>query len=291
MKKTVITALPYFADKAEEIAKATGGVFIPYHDQVFAEAFRQADRIIAVMAVGIVFRKIALLLTDKWQDPPVVVVSPDLRYAIPVAGGHHGGNDLAYELQGKLGLTPVITTATESLGRESAETIARDQGLRIVNTGSTRISNAAMLTGTAGIYTIENPGLVIAKKGVSFLVSDAMYTMGIGCRKGTTAAEIVDAIQKVLSTEGLRRDEIGIYATSTLKLHEPGLMEAIRIMDGNLIYLDHHTLCREEPVSGSAAERFGIPGVAEPAALAVSYRKELIMEKKVHGNVTIAIAR
>jgi cobalt-precorrin 5A hydrolase len=291
MTRTVVIALPYSADQARIIATAAGGSFVPYHDEAFAEAFTDSDRIIAVMAVGIVVRKIAPLLEDKWKDPAVVVVSPDLKYAIPVSGGHHGANDLAYELEKDLGLTAVITTATEAAGMDSAEKIATGMQMRIVNTGSTRLSNAAVLTGTAGVFTVEGPGMVIAKKGVSFLVSDAPYAAGIGCRKGTSAEEIITTIDMALESAGLNRSEISIYATTTLKLHEEGLARAVREVGGNLIYLDQETLCMQQPVSGSAAERFGIPGVAEPAALAVSYRKELIMEKIVNGNVTIAFAR
>lgn len=292
MTTTVVIALPYFADKAKQIAAAVGGSFSAYHEDIFSDAFQRADRIIAVMATGIVVRKIAPLLKDKWQDPAVVVVSPDMRFAIPVSGGHHGANDLALELERVLGgMTAVITTATESTGRDSAEKIAAEKKLRIVNTASTRHSNAAVLSGTAGIYTVKGPGMVIAGKGVSFLVSDAPYTAGIGCRKGTPAEEIISAIESALESAGITRTDISIYATTTLKLHESGLADAVREVGGNLIFLDQETLCREQPVSGSAAERFGLPGVAEPAALAVSYQKELVMEKKVYGNVTIAFAR
>jgi cobalt-precorrin 5A hydrolase len=291
MNSTIVIALPHFAREAEKIAIVTGGTFLPYQDTVFSEAFATADRIIALMAVGIVVRKISPLLRDKWQDPAIVVVSPDLRYAIPISGGHHGANDLAYELGESLGLIPVITTATESTGRDSVEKIALMNNMRIVNTDSTRILNTAVLTGRAGIFTINEPGMVIAGKGVSFLVSNAPYTAGIGCRKGTTTEEIISAIQEALRSQELTQRDISIYATSTLKLHEEGLIEAIRAIGGNLMYLDHTDLCREVPASESAAGRFGLPGVAEPAALAVSYRKELIMEKRVYGNVTIAIAR
>ncbi len=291
MTGTIVTALPYFSESAERIASALGGSFVAYHESVFADAMGTTDRIVALMATGIVVRKIAPLLIDKWRDPAIVVVSPDMKYAIPVSGGHHGANDLAYELEKKLGLIPVITTATEATGRASAEGIAEEKGLRVVNPGSTRRSNAAVLTGTAGIYSVQGPGMVIAGGGVSFLVSDAPYTAGIGCRKGTTSREIVEAIDQALMSATLTRSDISIYATTTLKLHEQGLTDGIREIGGNLIYLDQETLCRESVPSESAAQRFGLPGVAEPAALAVSYKKELIMEKKVYGNVTLAFAR
>ncbi len=291
MSKTIVTALPYFVEQGEQIARLIEGTFVPYHETVFEESFASTDQIVAIMAIGIVIRKITPLLKDKWADPAIVVVSPDMKYAIPISGGHHGANDLADKLAQVSGLIPVITTATESTGRPSAEKIAHEQNLRIVNTESTKISNAAVLKGTAGIYTVEGPGMVIAKKGVTFLVSTAPYVVGIGCRKGTEVAEITKAIYDALEGCNLKYSDISIYATSTLKLHEPGLTQAIQKVEGNLIFLDHETLCHETPSSSSAAERFGIPGVAEPAALAVSYKKELVMEKKVYGNVTIAIAR
>ena len=110
MSGTVVIALPYFAREAERIAETIGGEFRPYHEDVFTDAFATADRIIALMAVGIVVRKIGPLLADKWRDPAVVVISPDLTFAIPITGGHHGANDLAGELRDRLGLIPVITT-------------------------------------------------------------------------------------------------------------------------------------------------------------------------------------
>ena len=103
------------------------------------------------MAVGMVNRNIAPLIQDKWSVPAVVVISPDMQYAIPVLGGHHGANDLVYLLQERCGLTPVITTATEATGREAVEVLANREHLRIVNTRSTRQANASVLTASAKV--------------------------------------------------------------------------------------------------------------------------------------------
>lgn len=291
MSNTTVIALPYFRKQGEEIAEKTDGEFCEYSETVFEDTFKAGRRIIALMSTGIVIRKIAPLLRDKWSDPPVVVVSPDMKYAIPLSGGHHGANDLAYELEGKMGITPVITTATEALGKESVEVFAGRHSLTIVNKDSTRLSNAAILTKTAGIWSVEGPGMLIAGKGVSILVADGTYACGIGCRRDITPDEVISSIQKACTECKINPDDIFIYATSTLKSHEPGLIEAIQNIRGNLVYLDHDELSAQVVAGESAAVRFGIPGVAEPAALAVSRRKELVMEKKVYGNVTIAIAR
>jgi cobalt-precorrin 5A hydrolase len=86
-------------------------------------------------------------------------------------------------------------------------------------------------------------------------------------------------------------DEVMIYATTEKKIGETGLMQAVEALGGCLIFLDDETIKAQVPESPSAAGRIGLPGVAEPAALAVSRKRELVMKKRVSGRVTIAIAR
>jgi len=287
---TVVTALPYFQEQGEQIAATINGEFIPYRSDLFSELFQNTQRIVAIMAIGIVIRNIAPLIHDKWTDPAVVVISPDMQYAIPVLGGHHGANDLAYLLQERCNLTPVITTATEATGREAVEVLATRENLRVVNTRSTRQANASVLIGNAGVYRVPGPGMVIAGSGVSFLVADGPYVVGIGCRLGTSADEIMQAIHSACEAAGINLEDIAIYASGAIKSHESGLLEAIRTLGRNIIFLDPSDLNGEAPPSKSAASRFGLPGVAEPAALAVSVHHHLILEKQIYGNVTIAIA-
>ncbi|WP_373839373.1 cobalt-precorrin 5A hydrolase [Methanospirillum sp.] len=287
---SVVTALPYFREQGERIAAAINAEFIAYRSGLFSELFETTQRIVAIMAIGIVVRNIAPLIHDKWRDPAVVVISPDLQYAIPVLGGHHGANDLVYLLQEKCNLTPVITTATEATGREAVEVMATREHLRIVNTRSTRKANASVLTGNAGVYRVPGPGMVLAGSGVSFLVADGPYAAGIGCRLGTTANEIIQAIHSACKTAGVHPEDIAIYASGAIKSHESGLLEAVRTLERNIIFLSPSDLNGENPPSDSAASRFGLSGVAEPAALAVSVHHHLILEKQIYGNVTIAIA-
>lgn len=287
---TVVTALPYFQEQGERIAKAINAEFIPYRSGLFSELFQTTQRIVAIMAIGIVIRNIAPLIHDKWTDPAVVVISPDMQYAIPVLGGHHGANDLAYLLQERCNLTPVITTATEATGREAVEVLATRENLRVINTRSTRQANASVLIGNAGVYRVPGPGMVIAGSGVSFLVADGPYVVGIGCRLGTSADEIMQAIHSACEAAGINLEDIAIYASGAIKSHESGLLEAIRTLGRNIIFLDPSDLNGEAPPSKSAASRFGLPGVAEPAALAVSVHHHLILEKQIYGKVTIAIA-
>ena len=289
MTDTVVIALPYFFSHAKRIATALGAEAVEYTPEVFSAIFRDKKRIVAIMSMGIVVRKIAPLLKDKWTDPAVVVVSPDLKYAIPVLGGHHGANELAKELL-TIGIQPVITTATESVGRDSVEAIAQRSGLQIVNRDSTRSVNAAMLDADVPVHAVQSPGIVIAGPGVSILLKSGEYTIGVGCRKGVKKEEVINAIQQALSSSGIAEHDVLVYATTVKKLNEIGLTEAITALSGNLIFLDDDTINAQSKKSPSQATRLGLLGVAEPCALAVSKRKELVMEKNVYGRVTVAIA-
>ncbi len=290
MTRTVVIALTRFLPDAGRLGRHLGADVLEYYPEIFRTVFPEADRIVALMSMGIVVRKIAPLLRDKWNDPAVVVVSPCMTYAIPVVGGHHGANELARELAG-LGLCPVITTATEATGRDSVESIAARNGKVIINRESTRAVNAAMLDTEVPVHAVSSPAIVIAGPGVSFLVRDGEFTVGVGCRKGVTADEVAGAIHGALEGASIPAGDVCVYATTSKKYGETGLVDAVAALSGNLIFLDDATINAQVGISPSKATRIGLRGVAEPCALAVSKRKELVMTKKVFGRVTVAIAR
>jgi cobalt-precorrin 5A hydrolase len=289
MTDTIVIALPRFMGDAKKIADFLGADIREYTPDIFCDVFPHTRRIVAVMSLGIVVRKIAPLIHDKWNDPAVVVVSPDISYAIPVLGGHHGANELAKELS-VLGIQPVITTATEATGRDSVEAIAQRKGCDIVNRDSTRKVNAAMLKNDVPVFAVKGPGIVIAGPDVSFLLKNGEFTVGVGCRKGVRSKEVVDAIRNALEESGVAESDVLVYATTRKKSGETGLSEAISALSGNLIFLDDDTINAQRGITPSRASRIGLRGVAEPCALAVARKKHLVMGKKVYGRVTVAIA-
>ncbi|RXE57171.1 cobalamin biosynthesis protein CbiG [Methanoculleus taiwanensis] len=290
MTDTVVIALNRFEDAARRIAEALPADCMLYSPDAFESAFGRYKRIVAVMSAGIAVRQIAPLIADKWRDPAVVVVSPDLRYAVPILGGHHGGNDLARALA-ELGIEPVITTATEVFGRESVEGIAERASCDIVNRNSTRMVNAAFLDADIPLYAVTGPGIVVAAPGVSFLVRAGEYVVGVGCRKGASAGAVTAAVQEALRSIGITPDEVLVYATTVKKRNEAGLLKAVDDLGGNLVFVDDMTINAETGIGPSRASLIGLAGVAEPCALAVSKRRELILEKQIYGSVTVAVAR
>ncbi len=290
MSRTCVIAMPRFVHRSEGIARHLEAELLPYRPGAFASAFRSYSGIVAVMSAGIVVRSIAPLLKDKWTDPAVVVVSPDLAWAVPVAGGHHGANRIARAL-GEIGIQPVITTATEAAGRKAVEVIAEEQGMGILNLPSTRAVNAAILDEETPVYPVAGPGIVLAGPAVSILLRRGEYTVGVGCRKGLPEERVREGIQAGLSDAGIPREEVFAYGTTARKVGEKGLVRAVASLGGNLVFLDDGAISAQPAPSPSRAGLLGLKGVAEPCALALSRRGILVSPKKKYGGVTLAIAR
>ena len=324
----VVIALERFLESGERISKFLGADLVLYHEDVFEVVFSKYRILIAVMSSGIAIRKVAPFLSDKWHDPALVIVTPDLKYAIPVLGGHHGANEVAERLE-ELGIISVISTATETKGLFSVERVAQMHDASIVNRDSTRAVNGAILDGTLmrerrdgyrdgigdvmgdvmgddsigcaekdassslpPLIHVHPPAIVLATSQVSVLVTASPYIMGIGCKRGTSKEEIEEAIDAGCRQAKIPASTITTYATTVQKLHETGLHEAVRSR-GSLIFLDDKTMNAEQArvVSSSQARRLGLCGVSEPACLALSTYGELVLEKQVYGRVTIAISR
>ena len=115
--------------------------------------------------------------------------------------------------------------------------------------------------------------------------------IGIGSRRGVTREEVSAAIESALCDAGIGIADVRIFASSRLKENEAGIKEAVRSLGREIVFLDDETINAYEPPSPSEANRFGLVGVAEPSALALSEEKELVLEKRKYGRVTIAIAR
>ncbi|RNI14618.1 cobalamin biosynthesis protein [Methanohalophilus sp. RSK] len=114
--------------------------------------------------------------------------------------------------------------------------------------------------------------------------------IGIGARRGVHEEEVLEAIAQALETTNTRKEDIEALASAELKKDEQGLKSAAGTIGVPIHFLSHSRINEIDVPSKSRASRFGLKGVAEPCALALSTNKNLIMNKKVYGRVTIAIA-
>ncbi|MFW6384395.1 MAG: cobalt-precorrin 5A hydrolase [Halodesulfurarchaeum sp.] len=266
----------------------------PYEEGVFMSVWDR-DGIVAVMASGIVVRKVAPLLEDKWTDPGVVAIDAETNWAVPLLGGHHGANRLATELS-TVGATPVVTTATEAIGKQGVEARAAALDASIETPDSTVATNLAVLQDELELVErLEGPRAVLVDRDVTVLrrSEDADLVLGTGCRAGTDADTVRTAWKRALERAGRSVEEVQFVATGTLKREETGLREAARALDLGLVTFERDTLERfDGPSASRARELTGWPGIAEASALAGGRRHELVAEKRnFEGEVTVAIGR
>lgn len=265
-----------------------------YEDDIFEHVWDR-DAVVALMASGIVVRKIAPLLADKWEDPAVVAVDAEFTWAIPLVGGHHGGNRLAEELAA-LGAVPAVTTATEAAGTQAVESRAAALDASIETPESTVATNMAVLRDELGtVERLDGPRAVLVSEDVTVLrrSGPGELVLGTGCREGTDAETCRSAWLDALEGIGRDLEAVEFVATGAVKAAEPGLQEAAADLDLGLVAFQKETLEGfEGPSESKAPELIGWPGIAEASAIAGGREHELLAPKqRFEKAVTVAIGR
>jgi len=287
-------------DTAEEIRDDLADDYdridiLEYHGEVFADHWGEYDCFVGLMASGIAMRKTAPLLDDKWDDPAVVVVDEELTWAIPLTGGHHGANQVAYDLS-KLGAVPAMTTASEAAGKQGVESRAKALDTHVVNGDSTVETNLAVLNEELGpVARLDGPKAVLADDDVTVLKrnADDGVVIGTGSVSGADKEQFLTAWTEALEEVDRSPDDVEFVATATRKEDEPGLTAAAQEFGVGVAYLDKETLeAFEGPTPSKSKELIGWPGISEASAIAAGRDHELLLEKRRHDDaVTVAVGR
>jgi cobalt-precorrin 5A hydrolase len=118
--------------------------------------------------------------------------------------------------------------------------------------------------------------------------------VGIGCRKGKSAADICSVVTTAMAGLDLPLERVRFLATADVKAQENGLLEAaaqlnipLRVIDSDLIRESTRPFGHSEFV----ASHVQLPAVSEPAALLAGRRTSLLLQKTAFNGITIAIAR
>jgi cobalt-precorrin 5A hydrolase len=160
------------------------------------DLFGKVDAIIGVMAAGIVVRTVAPCLKSKLSDPAVVGVDVSGRFAISLLSGHYGGaNELTRIIAREIGAIPVVTTASDVMGKISVDEVARLMHCKIKNPDSLVAVNSALVNG---------------KRVVLVLVADVNFPidmiLGYEIKRADNAKEAVALIKNfdagAIITEG-----------------------------------------------------------------------------------------
>ncbi len=246
-------------------------------DMFIKEIYPKVDAIVGVMATGITIRAVASLLEGKLVDPAVIGVDAPGKFVISLLSGHYGGaNFLTKIIAEGIGATPVITTASEALDKQSVDELARILHLTIVNPESLVAVNSAIVNGkrlalvlvgdvkiptdavcgfaVEKVGTVEqaaeiidkyDAGAIVTKKSVAAKVFSKPVTilkpkkivMGLGARKEVTENQVLDAVNTALSKANLQLERIDGLATVDIKKDTLGLVSAAAKLGLNLEFL------------------------------------------------------
>lgn len=119
------------------------------------------------------------------------------------------------------------------------------------------------------------------------------HTLGLGCRRGVNAGEVVSAVQSVCSTASISIDDIRVAGTIDCKSTETGLTEAFSALRIPLRFFPRWEInafrgnCGGSP---AAQKNLGVWAVAEPCALILGRNSRILIPKTILGRVTVALA-
>jgi cobalt-precorrin 5A hydrolase/precorrin-3B C17-methyltransferase len=299
---------------ATRLATLTGGSL--HHCGAGGEAarsllprlFREGRPIVGVGAAGILIRLLAPLLGDTQIEPPVLAVSADGAHVVPLLGGHHGANRLARELAAGLGGVAALTTASDVRFARSLD--EPPPGWALETFAAAKPAMAALLGGATLALTGEAPwlaaaGYPLAADGVVRVaaserldaVGDLIYRprlliAGVGCERGTEAAEVIRLIAATLAAAGLSALSLAAIATVEIKADEPALAAAaahfgvpLRLFSVAELDVERGRLATPSAV---VEAEIGTPSVAEAAALKAG---ALLVPKRKSARATCAIGR
>ena len=293
-------------------------------DETFADVvghlrglFGGSRPIVGICAAGILIRALSPVLGDKRRDPPVVALAQDGGVSVPLLGGHRGANRLARAVAEATGGQAALTTAGDvSLG------LALDDpppGWHVQNPEAAKEITAALLAGDAvkltleagdagwitqsgAEFTVDAPLSVVVTDrahddpGSDLVLHPPVLALGVGCERGTAAAELIGLAEKTLADAGLAPEAVACVASLDLKADEDAVLAlaahlGVPARFFTAVELEAEAARLANP-SDVVFREVGCHGVAEGAALAAAGEAgELVAEKKTSKRATCAISR
>ena len=285
--------------------------------------FEDGRPVVGICAAGILVRSVAPALDDKRAEPPVVAVSEDGAFVVPLLGGHRGGVDLARRIAGGIGAAAAITTAGDR--RFGIALDSPPAGWTLANPEDCKPFVASLLSGArvrppadlasqapwlaesqlpfddAGELAIR---IDVASGGGSAGGDGAPDTLvyrprrlaiGVGCERGAVTEEIAALARSCLSRAGLAPGAVAGVFSIDLKSDEPAVHALAESLGVPARFFPAAALEAEGPrlrnPSDVVFRAVGCHGVAEGAALAAAGPEGvLIVEKTRSARGTCAIA-
>ena len=299
-----------FTDRAEKLAgkvrehlaelgNISPAVFRCHMDEVkkrLSFSFEEKRAVIFISASGIAVRCIADYVMDKLCDSPVIVISEDGKYVIPLLSGHVGGaNDLAVAIADRLGAFKVITTATDISGGFQLDNYAKSHQLYIADRQLIKSVAAESLENKYHEHDAEDDhqscvniinaddhqshvDMKNTDEYIKQLISKGglvpkVYYLGIGCRRNKLYGDIRNAIENFLANNKIELQRLAAIASIDVKKDEEGIR---RWADTNrvpfVVYSAEDLAALGDGFSSSETvlEKVGVDNVCERAAVAAA---------------------
>jgi len=240
------------------------------------QVFSNVDGIVAVMATGIIVRTVAPLLKSKLSDPAVVCVDTSGKFSISLLSGHYGGaNKLAKLVADGLGAIAVITTASEVLGKQSIDELAKKLHCSILNPKSLVAVNSALVDEKNLVFVLSrnikislnqikeyeiktannieqaieivkgfDAGVIVSTEtvpknslqNVAFLKPKTV-TVGIGSRKVVSEKDIFELVSWALNQLEIPLARVDRLATVDIKRDSESMLKAAKKIGLNLQFI------------------------------------------------------
>jgi cobalt-precorrin 5A hydrolase/precorrin-3B C17-methyltransferase len=285
------------------------------------------DGLVLVCATGIAVRVVGPLLGDKHTDPAVVCLDDGGRWAIALAGGHRGANELAREVAALVGAEPVVSTATDAAVLPALDALPgwRCEGdvagvtRAWLDGRAPRLDRSALPdwplppaladalpvadapaddaghTLVGRIVVSDRAGTAEAEAGEGVvLLRPGSLVVGIGSSSGADADGIDRLVTDALAGAGWSLDAVGLVVSVDLKRDEPGIVALADRLGVDLRTFPAEVLARQDVPTPSSvvADAVGTASVAEAAALvAAGPGGRLVVTKRKSGEATVAVAR
>lgn len=279
--------------------------------------FNNYNKLIFIMATGIVVRTIAPYIVSKINDPAIVVIDEKANYCISLLSGHIGGaNDLALKISQITGAKPVITTATDINNVPAADILAKENNCYIENVENIKYVNRDLANNQkVGLFTnfnvvnkrkdciILNPNILyssnifvsynIAKlDNKNLYLTPKVLILGIGCKKNTPYIQINDAINYFLYQNNINIHCLAMLSSIDLKKNEAGILEFCKTH--NINFKTFSLLQLQQVSSKFDGSEFvksitGVGNICETSAYLASNNGQVIVPKTVYNKITLSL--
>lgn len=271
------------------------------------------EGIIFISSTGIAVRAIAPNIKGKAIDPAVIVIDIFGRFVISLLSGHLGGaNELTLNISRLIGGEPVITTATDSIGIEAPDILAKKNGLIIDNLRTAKEISALLVAGKKVVFLDDENKMSMPKgytdnldeasgcifvsnklfnKEMNYRKINTLYLirkniiLGIGCKKDYCAEKMRKMVLEKLEELNIDMRAVKIVATIEIKKEEKAILELTKFLNCDMkVYTKDEIRKVQSKYEGSdfVEKSIGVRAVCEPV-VELSGGKILIDKLKLDG--------